>query len=71
MNVAIYQMIEEVKQDPKHDPANLTLDEYDYSELYREKSGDEKKFDGLPPVEDDEEKYYRIPSTLLSKGGKE
>ena len=36
--------------DPKYDPANLTLDEYDYSEWYKE-------LDDLPPLEGDEEKY--------------
>ena len=38
------------KMDSKYDPANLTLDEYDYSEWHKE-------LDDLPPVEDDEEKY--------------
>ena len=52
------------KMDPKYDPANLTLDEYDYSEWYKE-------LDDLPPLEDDEEKYYNVPSTPISKGAKE
>ena len=38
------------KTDSKYDPANLTLDEYDYSEWHKE-------LDDLPPVEVDEEKY--------------
>ena len=52
------------KMDSKYDPANLTLDEYDYSEWHKE-------LDDLPPVEGDEEKYYTSWSTQLSKGAKE
>ena len=50
--------------DPKYDPANLTLDKYDYSG----KSGDEEELKNLPPLEGDEEKHYSVPSTPLSKG---
>ena len=44
----------------KYDLANLTRDEYDYSEQYNEKSnystvkGNEEELNGLPPPEDDE-----------------
>ena len=34
------------KIDPKYDPANITLHEYDYSEWYKE-----KEFDDLPQLE--------------------
>lgn len=51
--------------DPKYDPVNLTLDEYDYSG----KSGDEEELQNLPPLEGDEEKHS-VPSTPLSKGDK-
>ena len=46
------------KIDPKYDPVNLTLREYDwylYSEWYKEKSVDEKETDDLPPLEGDKE----------------
>ena len=43
------------KIEPKYDPANLELEEYDYSEWYKEKSVGENKLDNLPPLEDDEE----------------
>ena len=51
------------KMGPKYDPSNLTLDEYDYSERYEE-------LDDLRQLEDDEEKYYSVPSTPISKGYK-
>ena len=38
---------------------NLTLDEHNYSEWYREKPVDEKKFDDLPPLEGDEEEVKK------------
>ena len=41
---------------PKFDPANLTIDEYGYSEWYKEKSNDEEELDNLPPPKSDEEK---------------
>ena len=39
------------KIDPKYDPANLRLDEYNYSKWCNEKSGDEEELDDLPPIE--------------------
>ena len=42
------------KIDPKYDPANITLHEYDYSEWYKE-----KEFDDLPQLEGDEEESKR------------
>ena len=52
------------KMDPKYDPTNLTLDEYDYSEWYNE-------LNNLSSLERDEEKYYAVSCTTLSKGAKE
>ena len=69
MNTMIYRMLEEVKYN--YDPASLTLDEYDYSEWYKIKSGDEEELDYLPPLEVDEEKYYSVMSTPVPKGVKE
>ena len=43
------------KKDPKYDSAMLTLDEYHFSEWYKEKSVDEKKLNDLAPLEGDEE----------------
>ena len=51
------------KMDPKYDYANLTLDEYDYSEWYKE-------LDNSPRLEGDEENYYTASSTSLSKSDK-
>ena len=48
---------------PKYDHANLTLDEYDFSKWYKE-------LDELPPLKDDEGKYYTASSIYLSKEGK-
>ena len=39
------------EMDPKYDPANWSLDESDYSEWYKEKSGDD-----LLALGDEEEK---------------
>ena len=47
--------------DPKYDPTNLALREYQYSERY-------KNLNDLPPPEEDEESYYSVPSTSLLKG---
>ena len=58
------------KMDPKYDLGKLILDEYGYSEWYQEKSDDKKESDQLPPLDHDEEKYYNVPSTPLSKGVK-
>ena len=44
------------KMSLKFDPANLTIDEYGYSEWYKEKSSDEEELDNLPPPKSDEEK---------------
>ena len=58
---------------PKYDPTNFTLDEYDYSEWYNEKSGDEEELNDLPPLECGEEvkkgKRLKIltPNTLLAR----
>ena len=52
-----------VKWAPNIIPLYLTLDEFDYSEWYKELN------DSLP-LEGDEEKYYSVPSTPLSKGDK-
>ena len=60
-------MLKEVKQ-TLYDHANLTLDEYDYSEWYQKKSGDDEKLNDLLPLEVDEEKS--VPSTIVSKGVK-
>ena len=53
-NTMIYRMLKEVKQ-TLYDHANLTLDEYDYSEWYQKKSGDDEKLNDLLPLEVDEE----------------
>ena len=58
MNTMICQVLKEVKWIP-----NLTLDEYDYSEWYKE-------LDNLPKLEGDEENYYTASSTSLSKSDK-
>ena len=42
------------EKDPKYDPANLTLDQYDYSEWYKEKSGDEAELKIIAPTRNDE-----------------
>ena len=34
----------------------------DYSECYKERSGDQEELDNLTPVEGDEEKYYSVTS---------
>lgn len=49
--------------DPKNNPFNLILDEYDYNEWYKE-------VDDLPLLEDDEEKC-NVPSMPFLKGAKE
>ena len=56
--------------DPEYDPANLTLQEYDYSEWYEEKSGYKEELYDLPPLQVAEEKFYIVPSTPFSKGDK-
>ena len=46
MNNMIYQMQKKEKKkkiDTKYNPANLTLNKYDYSEWYKDKSHDEKE----------------------------
>ena len=61
--------------DPKYGSVNLTLDKYDYSEWYKEKSddskvkSDEEELYDSPTLENDEESYG-VPSTPLSKGVK-
>ena len=65
------------KMDPKYDPANLTLDEQNHSEWYKEKpddsteKGNEEELADLPSLEGDAEKFYSVPSKPLSKGVKE
>ena len=54
--------------DAKYDPANLTLQEYDYSEWYKEKSGYKEKLFDFPPLQVAEEKFYIVSSTPFSKG---
>ena len=44
------------KMSVKYDPANLTLDEYDYDERYNENSSDGEELDDLPLLEGDEKK---------------
>ena len=55
------------KMGPKYDLPNLALDELDYSQWYKEKSGDEEELDDSSTVENDEEKYLITP---LSKDDK-
>ena len=62
------------KIDPNYDPANLTLDEYYYSEQYKEKSVEEKELDDLPPLEGAEEEVKErkgltilTPNKLLTR----
>ena len=59
-----------IKIDSKYNPANLTIDGYDYNEWYKVKSGEEKELENLPPLEGDEEKHYSIPCTPILKGDK-
>ena len=39
------------KINPKYNPVNLNIVEYDYSEWYKEKLVDKKESDNLPPLE--------------------
>ena len=66
MNTVNYEMPKS-EIDPKYDPTNLTLSEYDYSGWYKE-------LDDLPPLEGDEEevkeeKELKIltPNKLLAR----
>ena len=62
------------KIDSKYDPANLTLDEYYYSEWYNNKSVDKKGSDDLRPLEGGEEEVKKekglkilTPKKLLTR----
>ena len=57
--------------DPKYHFSILRTDEFDYSECYKEKWSDKEELDNLPQVEGNEEQYYSVPSTPLSKIVKE
>ena len=49
----------------------LFIDDYEYNNYFDEESKAVKEeLDNLPPLEVDEDKYYSVPYTPLSKGDK-
>ena len=52
---------ERSKVEPKYDPVNLILDEYDYKQCFEES-------EDLPPLEGDEEKkFYIVIHTIIKR----
>ena len=48
------------KINPKYNPVNLNIVEYDYSEWYKEKLVDKKESDNLPPLEQEVKKWKSL-----------